>query len=99
MKKHSFGQYETFKMGAIFTTPNQDKQNTMVCEKISLREREVLYLIAFEYSSKEIAAQLFISTHTVLSHRKNLLAKLCAKNTAGLIRRAFEEHIFSEMTT
>ena len=65
----------------------------MTINRISLREREVLHLIAFEYSSKEIAAQLFISIHTVISHRKNLLEKLSAKNTAGLIRRAFEEDI------
>ena len=62
-------------------------------ELFSNREAEVLHLIAHEYSSKQIASQLYISMHTVLSHRKNLLEKLSAKNTAGLIRRAFEERI------
>ena len=57
---------------------------------ISNREQEVLKLIAFENTSKEIAAQLFISTHTALSHRKNLMEKLEAKNTAGLVRKGFE---------
>jgi len=57
---------------------------------VSPREQEVLQLIAFEHSSKEIARQLFISEHTVISHRKNLIAKLNVKNTAGLVRRAFE---------
>lgn len=58
---------------------------------ISSRENEVLHLIAYEYNSKEIAEQLFISQHTVNSHRKSLLIKLDVKNTAGLIRKSFEK--------
>ena len=58
--------------------------------KISNREKEVLTLIAFENTTKEIAAQLYISAHTVLSHRKNLMIKLDVKNTAGLVRKGFE---------
>ena len=60
---------------------------------ISERERQVLQLIAYEYSSNEIAQKLYISHHTVVSHRKQLLQKMNVRNTAGLIRRAFEEHI------
>jgi len=60
---------------------------------ISDREQEILRLIAHEYTSKEIAAKLFISPHTAESHRKNLLNKMCVKNTAGLVRRAFESQI------
>lgn len=54
--------------------------------KITNREKEVLHLIAFEHTSKEIAAALFISQHTAEAHRKNLLEKLQVKNTAGLVR-------------
>lgn len=57
---------------------------------ITTREQEVLTLIAYENTSQQIAVQLYISNHTVISHRKNLLEKLDVKNTAGLIRRAFE---------
>jgi DNA-binding CsgD family transcriptional regulator len=57
---------------------------------ITTREREVLKLIAFEHSTIEIADVLYISSHTVTSHRKNLLHKLNAKNTAGLVRKGFE---------
>ena len=63
--------------------------------KISRRETEVLHLIAYENTTPQIAAQLFISCHTVIAHRKNLLKKLKAKNTAGLIRRSFELGILS----
>ena len=58
--------------------------------KLSNREIEVLSLIVDEYTIKEIASQLYISMHTVVSHRKNIQEKLMAKNTAGIVRRAFE---------
>lgn len=57
---------------------------------ITSRELQILHLIAEEANMREIADQLFISHHTVISHRKRIIQKLKAKNTAGLIRRAFE---------
>lgn len=57
---------------------------------ITNREKEVLHLIAYEYSSKEIAQQLFVSAETINSHRKNMMVKMGVKNTAGLVRRGFE---------
>jgi DNA-binding CsgD family transcriptional regulator len=57
---------------------------------ISSREHQVLYLVAHERTAKEIADELFISNHTAISHRKNLMEKLHVRNTAGLVRRAFE---------
>ena len=57
---------------------------------ISHRELQVLELIAFENTTKEIAQLLYISKHTADSHRKNLMVKLGVKNTAGLVRRGFE---------
>ena len=58
--------------------------------KISTREDQVLRMIAQEYSADEIAEELFLSVHTVISHRKNLLRKLQVKNAAGMVRRGFE---------
>jgi len=57
---------------------------------ISSREREVLHLIAYENTSQEIASKLYISNHTAITHRKNLMDKLHVKNAAGLVRRGFE---------
>ena len=59
---------------------------------ITRREKEVLELIADGMTNNEIAQKLFISTTTVDSHRKNLLAKFEAKNTALLIRTAAQLH-------
>lgn len=58
--------------------------------KLSEREKEILNLICKEHSSQEIADRLFISFHTVESHRANLMLKAGAKNTAGLVRWAVE---------
>lgn len=55
---------------------------------ISPREKEVLNLVADGFSSKQIAEILFISNHTAISHRKNLIEKFHVKNTAQLIKRA-----------
>lgn len=58
--------------------------------RITRREREVLNLIMKELTNQEIADKLFISLRTVETHRYNLLQKLNAKNTAGLLRIARE---------
>lgn len=55
---------------------------------LTAREVEVLALIAKEYTNQEIADQLFISPHTVVTHRRNLLQKFNARNTAGLLNQA-----------
>lgn len=60
---------------------------------ISKRELEVLEYISFGFSAKEIAPLMFISEHTVKSHWKNLKLKLDARNTAAMIRIAFEQRI------
>jgi DNA-binding NarL/FixJ family response regulator len=61
--------------------------------KLTERELEILRLIGKEYSSQEIADKLFISFHTVESHRANLMYKAGVKNTAGLIRWAVENDL------
>lgn len=55
---------------------------------LTSREKEVLAQIAAGLTNPQIAAALFISQHTVESHRKNLLAKFGVSNTAGLIKLA-----------
>ena len=64
----------------------RDKEDKM--PPISRREKEVLLLIAEGLTNNEIADKLFISVPTVNTHRKSLLEKLEAKNTAILIGRA-----------
>lgn len=60
---------------------------------LSTREKEVLVLIADGLTNPQIAAKLFISMHTVDSHRKNLLTKFGVNNTAGLIKIAVRNNM------
>ena len=62
---------------------------------LTRREVEVLKLIADGLTNQEIAEKLFISNWTVDSHRKNLLLKYNAKNTAILIKIAVTNGIIS----
>lgn len=48
------------------------------------REKEIIRLIACGLSNKEIASKLFISVHTVATHRKNIISKLQIHSTSGL---------------
>ncbi len=65
-------------------------ENTHLPSNISPREQEVLHLISHEKTTQEIADELYISSHTATSHRKNLMRKFQVKNAAGLVRRGFE---------
>ncbi len=60
---------------------------------VSRREKEVLQLIVDGLTNPQIAEKLFISLHTVDSHRKNLLAKFDVNNTASLIRIAIKYNL------
>lgn len=61
--------------------------------EITDREKDVLKLIVDEYTNQEIASKLFISVRTVDAHRRNLLQKIGAKNTAGLVKFAYENNL------
>jgi DNA-binding NarL/FixJ family response regulator len=60
---------------------------------ITRREKEILVLIADGLTNPEIANKLFVSSSTVDSHRKNLLAKLNVKNTASLVKFAMDHQL------
>lgn len=59
--------------------------------KLTRREQEVLKLIAEEYTTQEIANKLFLSPKTVETHRQNLMLKLEAKNSIGLVKIALKK--------
>lgn len=62
---------------------------------ISAREIEIIRMIAEGYSNKEIADKLFLSIHTVNTHRRNIMNKLGVNNTAGIVMFAVKENIIS----
>ena len=81
--------YLSFEAGQALRKKNESVQ----IPAITRREKEILGLIAEGFTNPEIASKLFVSSTTVDSHRKNLLAKLNVKNTASLIRLAVQEKL------
>jgi DNA-binding NarL/FixJ family response regulator len=62
---------------------------------LSVREKDVLRLLARGLNSREISVQLYISPHTVVTHRKNISRKLGIKSVAGLIVYALINEIIT----
>jgi DNA-binding NarL/FixJ family response regulator len=62
---------------------------------LTLREKEVLQLVAEGHSSPQIASNLHVSVKTVETHRQNLLTKLNTKGIAGLTKYAIREGLTS----
>jgi len=77
-------------MNGLMNSNKKKKPQEKQAPKITRREKEVLDLIMEENTNQEIANQLFIRLKTVEAHRSNLLSKLNARNTAGLVRKAME---------
>jgi len=73
----------------------ESKERKQPKEILTRRELEVLKLVAEEYTSVEIGEKLFISLHTVETHRRNLLSKLDVRNTVGLARYAIQNGLVS----
>lgn len=72
-----------------------ERNDNNIIPKLSPRELEVLELMVAEKTTAEIAKSLFLSDHTVETYRKNLLRKLDAKNSVGLVAKAFQLGILS----
>lgn len=63
---------------------SKQKSHLLDNGELTSREKEVIKLIALGLANKEIADKLFISIHTVISHRKNITEKLGIKSISGL---------------
>jgi DNA-binding CsgD family transcriptional regulator len=61
---------------------------------ITATEKRILDLVGQGMSSVQIAQTLDVSAHTVESHRRTLLTKFGAKNSAEMMKKAVEERVF-----
>ena len=77
----------------IVMAPHEEVVANYESTDLSKRELEVLELIAKGYRTVDIAEKLFVSIHTINSHRKNILKKLNLKSPAQLIVYALESKL------
>ena len=79
----------------ILSEKNQNSLADKSSDPISAREKNILKHIALGLTNKEIADELFISIHTVVTHRKNITHKLGIKSVSGLTVYAILHKIIS----
>lgn len=100
-----FAAIDTIRNGKIYVSPllseviqedwakncRAESKNDRAGENLTMREKEVLKLIAEGQTNQEIADLLFISVRTVEHHRANLMAKLSIRKTVELVKYAIDQ--------
>ncbi len=77
---------------------NEKSSRPPESDELTTREKEVLRLVALGHSNKIIADKLFISIHTVISHRKNISEKTGIKSISGLTVYAILNNLIDTKT-
>jgi len=70
------------KLERLYESPSAEASEET--NALSLREKEIITCVVKGLTNKEIAKELFLSTHTVITHRRNIAHKLEIHSTAGL---------------
>lgn len=86
--KKVISSHLTEKMIESLTEESKPREGSV--PMITKREIEVIKLIAQEFTTQEIADQLFVSTNTVATHKRNLFVKMDVKNSVGMIKKAVD---------
>lgn len=92
---HYFGQEAVDTIMQDLVKSSGKKKTSSATEALTEREQEILEHICMELTNQEIADKLFISVRTVDAHRRNLLKKTGARNTAGLVKYAINNKLIS----
>jgi len=82
------------KIGALLDQ-QEDRDQDTPSMKLSPRELTIVKLISMGLTNRQIAEKLFLSTHTVMTHRKNINSKLGIKSVSGLIIYAIVNNIIT----
>ena len=77
----------------LFNQTSKKATNNGLLPKLTRREHDVLLAISEELTTQEISEKLFISPKTVETHRMNIMSKLGAKNSVGIIKIAIEKQL------
>lgn len=87
--------FDPLLMSTFFDAGNKKASSSFAKKDLlTKREIEIIQLICQEKTTGEIADELSISTHTVESHRANILLKLELKNSVGLAKWAIQNEVF-----
>ncbi len=103
--KELFSAIESIQGGKIYISPGltdrsmqnwvhlrRGEDDSHVAELLTVRQREILKLIAEGKSNREIGDLLFISVRTVERHRADMMGKLNIRKTAELVQYALRKH-------
>ncbi|WP_033956686.1 response regulator [Psychroserpens jangbogonensis] len=77
----------------LYNQTSKKATNNGLLPKLTRREHDVLLAISEELTTLEISEKLFISPKTVETHRMNIMSKLGAKNSVGIIKIAIEKQL------
>ena len=77
----------------IFEPHTENKINVFLQDILTSREKEIARLLAQGMNADTISEKLFISVHTIRTHRKNMLSKASCKNTTELVARCLVEGV------
>lgn len=91
--KISFISSKRLSSYSMIPDPSPERIKNSLRNILSDREKEIIKNVAEGKSPNEIADQLFVSPHTVNTHKKNILRKSHCKNTSELIARCIREGI------
>lgn len=83
-------KYFSSEITSTILSHGTNKSTSITSSELTKREKEILALIASGLTNPVIAEQLFLSTDTIKTHRKNIMRKLDVNNTAGLVKYALE---------
>jgi PAS domain S-box-containing protein len=67
--------------------------------KLTKREKDILFYLSKGLNSKSISEKLFLSRHTIDTHRRNMLRKMEVKNTGQLMRKAINLGLLFNLTS
>jgi len=88
-------QYLQQSLAGAYTRAVRAQQQAEKQSNLSPREIEIIRLIAREFTTAEISRQLFLSEHTIETHRKNIIRKTGVKSVIGLMNYAREQGLLS----
>lgn len=86
---------KNFLYNFICASDKHPEKKSGAVEDLTAREKQILDLICEGLRTKEIADRLAISSHTVESHRRNIMLKLDVRNSSMLVKFAVDNHLLN----